>query len=302
MTEPVPPAVAPPGSAGPASSAGPADSAGPAGSTGPAGSSDGPAPAAGHPAVLVARAPERAAGLLALLRERGLDPVAAPVIERAPVEDPAELDAARARVLDGAYGWVAITSVNAVDALLGPARGAAGTPRGGSVRWAAVGPATERALAAHGVAADLVPRTATGAGLADAFPVAPGGPVPAGAGRTTGTTAAAARVLLPLGDLASDTLRAGLVAKGWAVDVVTAYWTVARELPAELHGPYDVVVVTSGSAARQVAAQLGPQRVVAIGEPSAGTARAVGHTVLAVAATPTDAALADAVTEALVRT
>ncbi|WP_285101810.1 uroporphyrinogen-III synthase [Promicromonospora sp. MEB111] len=270
MTEPVPPAAGPPVAAG---------------STG---SSDSPAPTAGQPAVLVARAPERAAGLLALLRGRGLDPVASPVIERAPVEDPAELDAARERLADGAYDWVAITSVNAVDALLGPESAESRSVHAGPVRWAAVGPATEQALAAHGISVDLVPRTTTGAGLADAFPVAPLGP--------------AHRVLLPLGDLASDTLRAGLAAKGWVADVVTAYRTVARELPAELRGSYDVVVVTSGSAARQVAAQLGPQRVVAIGGPSAGTARAVGHTVLAVAATPTDAALADAVTEALVRT
>ncbi|MFD7309523.1 uroporphyrinogen-III synthase [Promicromonospora sp. NPDC059942] len=291
MTEPVPSAVAPPGSAG------------------PAGSSAGPGTAAGHragqPAVLVARAPERSARLLALLRERGLDPVAAPVIERAPVEDPAELDAARERVLAGAYAWVAITSVNAVDALLGPAPAASDTPRAESARWAAVGPATERAVAAHGLAVELVPRTATGAGLADAFPEAPDGPSPAGtrpAADVAPAPAPAHRVLLPLGDLASDTLRAGLVAKGWAVDVVTAYRTVARELPAELRGPYDVVVVASGSAARQVAAQLGPQRVVAIGEPSARAAGDVGHTVLAVAATPTDEALADAVTEALVRT
>lgn len=260
MTEPVHPA------AGPSGTAGPDD-------------------VVRRPAVLVARAPERAEGLVALLRERGLDPVAAPVIERAPVEDPAELDAARERLADGAYDWVAITSVNAVDALLGPA------PHGfpvRPVRWAAVGPATQQALAAHGLAVDLVPRTATGAGLADAFPAAPEG--------------RAHRVLLPLGDLASDTLRAGLVTKGWAVDVVTAYRTVAHELPPERRGPYDVVVVASGSAARQVATQLGPQRVVAIGEPSAGTARGVGHTVLAVADAPTDAALADAVTEALVRT
>ncbi|NNH55162.1 hypothetical protein HLB15_23385, partial [Promicromonospora citrea] len=67
------------------------------------------------PAVLVARAPERAAGLLALLREHGLDPVAAAVIERAPADDPAALDAARTRLADGTYAWVAITSVNAVD-------------------------------------------------------------------------------------------------------------------------------------------------------------------------------------------
>ncbi|GAA4719696.1 uroporphyrinogen-III synthase [Promicromonospora umidemergens] len=254
------------------------------------------APGATGPAdVLVARDPERAAGLLTLLREHGLDPVAAPVIERAPAEDPAELAAARERLADGAYAWVAITSVNAVDALLGPTT--AGAVTAGSVRWAAVGPATRQALVTHGVAVDLVADDATGAGLAEAFPAAPSGrgagdlPGPAGRG-------AAPRVLLPLGNLASGTLRAGLEAKGWAVDVVTAYRTVTRTLPPELRRRFDVVVVASGSAARQVAAQLGPQRVVAIGEPSASTARAVGHTVLAVAGRPTDAALADAVLRA----
>lgn len=249
----------------------------------------GPHGPAGPPAVLVARAPERASGLLALLRERGLDPVAAAVIERAPVEDPAELDAARTRLADGAYAWVVITSVNAVYALLGARIGAPSddTPPddvGRTTWWAAVGPATRRALARYDVAADLVPETASAAGLADVFPRA---------------SAGAPRVLLPLGDLASDTLRTGLKAKGWTVDVVTAYRTVARELPPELRRPYDVVVVASGSAARQVAAQLGPQRVVAIGEPSARAAGDVGHTVLGVAEHPTDESLADAVTTAL---
>lgn len=296
-----------------------------------------PADSAGHPVVLVARAPRRAAGLLALLRERGLDAVAAPVIERAPVEDLAELDAARERLARGAYDWVGVTSVNAVDALLGPAtdtsEGTGGnttsagsvaqsrqrllrathsavtssppddTPESagriddGPVRWAAVGPATRQALADRGLAVDLVPDVATGAGLADAFPAA----TARVGGEALRADARESRVLLPLGDLASDTLRTGLVAKGWAVDVVTAYRTVTRELPPELRRPYDVVVVASGSAARQVAAQLGPQRVVAIGEPSARAAGAVGHTVLATAAEPTDEALADAVAEALVR-
>lgn len=275
--------------------------------------------------VLVARAPERAAGLVALLRERGLEPVAAPVIERAPVEDLTELDAARERLAAGAYAWVAITSVNAVDALLGtaptdgltaqkdttsqssvalrrqrplgatdlpvPSFFSSDTPH---VRWAAVGPATERALTAHGIDVDLVPETATAVGLVAAFPAPPRAPE-----RTGGT---GPRVLLPLGDLASDTLRAGLTTMGWTVDTVTAYRTLAHELAPELRGRYDVVVVTSGSVARQVAAQLGPQRVVAIGEPSARVAHDVGHTVLAVAEHPTDRALADAVTEALVRT
>lgn len=255
-----------------------------------------PADSAGRPAVLVARAPERAAGLLALLRERGLDPVAAPVIERAPVEDRAELDAARERLTLGAYDWVAITSVNAVDALLGDAASdLPGDELVSAARWAAVGPATQRALADRGAAVDLVPQAMTAVGLVDAFPAA-------SATYTLLPTSREPAALLPLGDLASDTLRAGLVAKGWTVDVVTVYRTVTHELPPELRRPYDVVVVASGSAARQVAAQLGPQRVVAIGEPSARAAGAVGHTVLTTAAEPTDEALADAVAEALVRT
>lgn len=255
-----------------------------------------PADSAGHAAVLVARAPARAAGLLALLHERGLDAVAAAVIERAPVEDHAELDAARERLALGAYDWVAVTSVNAVDALLGDA--AADLPGDelvSAARWAAVGPATRRALADRGATVDLVPQTMTAVGLVDVFPAASATPTLLPTGREPA-------VLLPLGDLASDTLRAGLEVKGWAVDVVTVYRTVTRELQPELRRPYDVVVVASGSAARQVAAQLGPQRVVAIGEPSARAADAVGHTVLATAAEPTDESLADAVTEALVRT
>ena len=254
------------------------------------------------PDVLVARDPERAAGLLALLREHGFEPVAAPVIERAPVEGPAELDAARVRLADGAYDWVALTSVNAVDALLGPATDAAAAARGttGAVRWAAVGPATQQALAAYGIDVALVPRVATGAGLAEEFPPAHGAPTAEGSpARVRAGHNAAPRVLLPLGNLASGTLRAGLEAKGWAVDTVTAYRTVTRELPPELRRRYDVVVVASGSAARQVAVQLGPQRVVAIGEPSARAANDVGHTVLGIAVEPTDAALADAVLHAV---
>lgn len=311
----------------------------PAGTVGPSGIAES-SPTAGRPDVLIARSPERAAGLLALLRARGLEAVAAPVIERAPVEDPAVLDAARERLASGAYDWVAVTSVNAVDALLGPATDDAKGTRGdttssgsvaqsgqrlpratrsavpslppgdtptsvlpgdtpgpadriavGSVRWAAVGPATRQALAEYGVDVDLVPGVATGAGLADMFPAA-------AARHVLRAGSHEPRVLLPLGNLASGTLRAGLEAKDWAVDVVTAYRTVTRELPPELRRPYDVVVVASGSAAREVAAQLGPQRVVAIGEPSARVAGDVGHTVLTVAESPTDAALADAVLQA----
>ncbi|WP_418275638.1 uroporphyrinogen-III synthase [Isoptericola jiangsuensis] len=244
--------------------------------------------------ILLPRAPARAAGLAALLRDAGGDVSVAPVIERAPAHDTATLTAAVRDVVAGRYAWTVITSVNAVDAL-SAARpddlpiavlGAAPT------RWAAVGPATVRALATIDVTADLVPDDASAAGLVATFPA----PTTAG-GTGSGTT----DVLLPLGDLATDTLRDGLAAAGWTPHVVTAYRTVTSALPPDVVARHhDLVVVTSGSVAREIAAQLGTDApVVAIGAPSAAVARQVGLTVAAVAATPTDTALAAAVITAL---
>ncbi|GAA1864995.1 uroporphyrinogen-III synthase [Myceligenerans crystallogenes] len=274
------------------------------------------------PTVLIARGDDRATPLIVLLREAGIEAVAAPVIERAPVIDAgqrAELARARASLSRGDYAWVAVTSVNAVDALLGPA-----PVERSATRWACVGPATRRSIEAHGLVADIVPaRRMTAAGLVESFPATGSATRSPDAGPATGSAlgsaaapaagdpdalaASSTRVLVPLGDLAAPTLPDGLRAKGWAPDVVVAYRTVSRALPPGVVGHartagYDVVVVASGSAAREIAAQLGPQRVVAIGEPSAAAARRAGHDVAAVAARPTDEALASAVADAVTRT
>lgn len=255
-------------------------------------------------AVLVARAPSRAEGLVASLRRDGLDVVAAPVIERAPATDLTSLDEAVRRLAGSGYAWVVVTSVNAVDALRDAAARTGADLAAATTRWAAVGPATRDALEAAGLRVDLLPADddATAAGIVAAFP-APGSPTPG-----TDRGAASGRVLLPLGDLARPTLADGLAAGGWEPDVVTAYRTVRRELPADVAaragaGGFDVVVVTSGSVAREVARQVGlGTPVVTIGRPSADAAHDAGLTVAAVAATPTDEALAAAVREALVPT
>ncbi|WP_125772777.1 uroporphyrinogen-III synthase [Antribacter gilvus] len=262
--------------------------------------------------VLVARTEDRAAGLVERLRAAGVRVTSAPVIERAPVEDTSRLQAARELLAAGWFEWVVITSVNAVDALLGRPVPVEADPADagpvahpdwipGETRWAAVGPATERALARHGLRADLVPETMTAAGLAETFPPAPEDSTDGALLVFDGVPEATRAVLLPLGDLVGDSLPRALAAKGWEPHVVTAYRTVAHELPADFVGQaYDLVVVASGSAARQVAAQLGPGRaVVAIGEPSARVARAAGLDVVATAAQPTDESLADAVLSTL---
>lgn len=244
--------------------------------------------------VLVARAPERAAGLAERLRSHGLEVVVAPVIERAPADDHAPLDDAVRGLARGAFAWVVVTSVNAVDALLDAAARTGTSLTETRARWAAVGPATTRALAAAGVTTDLVPQDdATAAGLVAAFP------------DPAATDPETPAVLLPLGDLARPTLDDGLADRGWVPHVVTAYRTVRHDLPAAVaerarDGGFDVVVVSSGSVAREIASQAGTGiPVVAIGTPSADAAREAGLRVAAVAAHPTDDALAAAVTAAL---
>ncbi|MGF0118433.1 uroporphyrinogen-III synthase [Promicromonospora sp. Marseille-Q5078] len=249
--------------------------------------------------VLLARAPERAAGLAARLREAGHDVVVAPVIERAPADDVAPLDDAARALVRGAYAWTVVTSVNAVAALVAAAARTGDDLAAAPCRWAAVGPATSRALGDAGLTTDLVPPAdASAAGLVATFP-APDDP-----DRGDPTTAAP-RVLLPLGDLARPTLEHGLRARGWEPHVVTAYRTVRHDLPADVAdraraGGFDLVVVASGSVAREIAAQAGTATpVVAIGAPSAEAARDAGLRVAAVAARPTDDALAAAVGTAL---
>ncbi|MGW8566186.1 uroporphyrinogen-III synthase [Isoptericola sp. NPDC055881] len=245
-------------------------------------------------AVLVARAPGRAAGLVTRLRAAGHDVVVAPVIERAPVDDVAPLDDAVRALARGAYVWTVVTSVNAVDALAAAAARTGTDLAAAPARWAAVGPATTRALAAAGVPTALVPDDdPTAAGLVAVFPPPDDG------------APDASRVLLPLGDLARPTLEHGLAGLGWAPHVVTAYRTVHHPLPDDVAARarasgFDLVVVASGSVAREIAAQTGTGTpVVAIGTPSADAARDAGLRVAAVATHPTDAALADAVAAAL---
>lgn len=198
--------------------------------------------------VLVPRTRDQAGALSAQLRSYGAVPVEVPTIAVEPPRTSAPMEKAVKGLVTGRYLWVAFTSVNAVRAVVErldefgvDARAFAG------VKVAAVGEATASALVAYGLRPDLVPSgEQSGQGLADDWAA------------FDPTFDPIDRVLLPRADIATDTLLAGLVERGWQVDDVTAYRTVrAAPPPAETRealkgGGFDAVLFTSSSTVRNL--------------------------------------------------
>ncbi|WIB15620.1 uroporphyrinogen-III synthase [Curtobacterium sp. MCPF17_050] len=178
--------------------------------------------------------------------------------------------------------WLVVSSATTVRVL---AERLPGLPAGVGV--AAVGEPTARAARAVGWTVDLVPADHSAAGLVRALP------------------ADARLVLHPRSDLAAPTLVDGLRARGIDVSEVVAYRTVGTgDAPIPGDPAPDVVLVTSGSIAREVARRLTPldprTRIACIGPGTADEARAAGLPVDVVAAERSAEALLDAVVEALV--
>jgi uroporphyrinogen III methyltransferase/synthase len=238
--------------------------------------------------VLVPRARDQAGDFSALLRERGAEPLEVPTIEIRPVASTAELDRAVGDLAAGRFDWVVLTSVNGVAALRARAEALGHGPgalAAGGAKVAAVGPATEAALRAWGVAPDLVPEVATTAALGQAFP------------RCSGNLAGGpGRVLLARADLANPELGVILRDKGWEPVEVVAYHTVpvgALDPAARRRlegGEVDWVAFTASSTVEGFLRGYGGPpppgvRVAAIGPVTADTARSAG---IRVAATATD--------------
>jgi uroporphyrinogen III methyltransferase / synthase len=115
------------------------------------------------------------------------------------------------------------------------------------------------------------------------------------------------RVLLPRADIATETLSAGLLELGWAVDDVTAYRTVRAAPPAaEVReaiktGGFDAVLFTSSSTVRNLVGIAGKPHtssiIAVIGPATAKTAEELGLRVDVMAPEPSAAALAEALAE-----
>ena len=219
--------------------------------------------------IAVTRPAAQSAGLSALLRANGAEPVEVPLIEIvAPTDQGSQLNQAVELLRGAYYSWVIFTSANAVRRLLAithDARDFAGS------QIAAIGPATAQALAEHNLQADLIPSRYVAEGLLAEFP----DPDPANPTH---------RILLPRAEQARDVLPEGLTEKGWQVDVVSAYRAEPQELSEtdrQALADCEVLTFMSPSAVAQFAAQCPelaakPPAIACVGPITAEAARQAG--------------------------
>ncbi len=223
--------------------------------------------------VVVTRARAQASGLATTLRGLGAEVVELPAIRIEPRIESDEVQGAVERI--GDYALICVTSSNGAHLLFKALRAAGldaralsgpekqqvrrvGTVAKTGTAVAAIGPGTARALAKHGVAADIVPERFVAESLVEAL---------------AEVEVSGKRVLLARAADARDVIPEHLTGRGAEVDVVALYETV-REEPSpeavEAAQSADYVTFTSSSTVRNLTDALGDRfpkeaRIVSIG-------------------------------------
>jgi len=251
-----------------------------------------PAPNAGlhERRVVVTRARAQAGALCERLVAMGATPICAAAIRIEPVGELGHLDAAIERI--SSFDWIVFTSTNAVE-IFSDRWARAGKTQAAllGARFAAVGPATARSLAAWGVAADFVPDEFRGEALATGLAIA-----------------SSSRVLLLGAETGRRDTAAALERRGAVVVDLPIYRTVAADLDPEvvedIRRGVDAVLFTSGSTVRHFMAAMQRHapgfafpahvRIACIGPVTAGEARQMGLQVDVVAPASTTDSLVDA--------
>ncbi|MBA2276870.1 MAG: hydroxymethylbilane synthase [Chloroflexia bacterium] len=244
--------------------------------------------------VMVTRAADRAAGLVAALEAEGALPVVLPAIAIEPADDQAALAEAARRLAEGEFDWVVFTSANGVTPLAQHMHELDRSTSQRRWRTAVVGAATRTAVEKAGWDFDLAPEKSTADELVRALDA---------------RGIAGAKVLIPQGNLARPMLVDGLRAADATVVVVQAYRTVpatgadrlARRLAHE--GGIDVVMFASPSAVDGFLAAVGSELAalsgacfVGIGPTTTAAMRERGLPVHAVAEDPSNSGMVRAVT------
>ncbi len=224
--------------------------------------------------VAVTRAGEQSESFMGMLRERGAEPLSAPVIETHPPTDYSPLDAAIAKL--ESYDGIIFTSVNGVRWFMRRLHEKELDVRElKGLRICAIGSKTERAVRNLGVRVDLVPEKFVAESLLESL------------GRES---VKGKRYLLPRAAVAREILPKELRKLGAEVDVVPAYQTLPPDqlnpdaLDRLQSGALDVVTFTSSSTVKNFIDLIGADRKVlldktvlaCIGPVTAQTARDLG--------------------------
>jgi uroporphyrinogen-III synthase len=227
------------------------------------------------------------------LAAAGADVVEAPLIAIADPESWAPLDSALEQLAAGSYVWLVVASGNAATRIVARL-GLAGHQIPSDTRVATVGPGSAVVLRKGGIDVDVIAWPQTSEALVAAI----------GDGR--------GRVLLPRVAKGPREFADSLAVQGWEVHEVPAY----RNVPVGPHSPgldpitggdFHIITLTSGSAARNLAALVPPssiglqpggdpaKAVACIGPATAAAARAVGLRVDVVAESHTLPGLVEAI-------
>lgn len=241
--------------------------------------------------VLITRPRKDASEFALALGDIGAEALFLPTIDIHPVADTTMLDQAISRMRN--YDWLIFTSANAVDAVL-DRKTALGIDRfPENLLIAAIGPKTAARLVDKGITPNIVPEEY----IAEAI-------LP-GLGDLNGRW-----VLLPMADIAHDTLPHAIQKANGVAHVITAYHTLPAEPDPEgmaaVRDGVDVITFTSGSAIRNFVALLkraalepshlvGDPKIACIGPKTAQTAQEFGFSVDIVAGTYTVDGLVQAI-------
>lgn len=157
---------------------------------------------------IITRAKDQAKEFSSLLRKKGAIVLEFPVIS---FEQPPDLSLLTEAIKNlGKYNWIIFTSVNGVKAFWENLPHYINLNNFQNLQYAAIGPATKKALKERGISVSLVPKDKFQAeGILNLFSDMQG-----------------QKVLIPRAEEARDTLIDGLREKGAIVDEVTAYQTV----------------------------------------------------------------------------
>ena len=190
--------------------------------------------------IFVTRPKKRSSCLIDRLTALGAEVIPLPAIETVPIKTSPEIMEMTEHL--ESYDWIAFTSAEGVDCFFDRLLEYGLDARSlRAMRFAVIGPATAKALKAHGILADLQPETYTGEALGKALVCAmkPG-----------------ERLLIPRAKIGTETLLEPLDKAGIEYKTVALYDTVTADGGINTPGPGDLVTFTSASTVRGFAAQF----------------------------------------------